>query len=159
MNSIRMNAAPMLSDDPLQSPANSAALLDARLLHTMLRVTDLERSLAFYVGRLGMRLLRRKDFHEDRFTLAFIGYGDEQDVAVLELTHNWDGREYSLGTAYGHIAIGVADVYHAARTLEQAGVQVIRPAGPLKGDAGEHIAFVLDPDGYRVEIIQRRRHG
>jgi lactoylglutathione lyase len=133
-----------------------AALVGARMLHTMFRVRDLEQSLQFYVQRLGMRLLRRRDFVDGRFTLAFIGYGEEREVAVLELTHNWDENEYSMGTAYGHVAIGVADVYQAALALQQAGVRVTRPAGPLKGDPDEHIAFVEDPDGYKVELIQTR---
>lgn len=127
----------------------------ARLMHTMLRVSDLERSLTFYVGLLGMRLLRRVEFDEDRFTLAFIGYGDEERTSVLELTHNWGAHQYQHGTAFGHLAIGVADVGLATRLLAGAGVLVTRPPGPLKGDPGEFIAFVEDPDGYRVELIQR----
>jgi lactoylglutathione lyase len=133
-----------------------AALAGARMLHTMLRVRNLEQSLDFYEQRLGMRLLRRRDFVGGRFTLAFIGYGEERDVAVLELTHNWDEHEYSMGTAYGHVAIGVADVYQAVLALQQVGVRVTRPAGPLKGDPDEHIAFVEDPDGYKVELVQSR---
>lgn len=131
-------------------------MTNTRLLHTMLRVGDLERSLAFYLQQLGMRLLRRQDFTEGRFTLAFVGYGDEGDTAVLELTHNWDRRDYALGDAFGHVAIGVEDVYAAVRQLAANGVRVTRPAGPLKGDPSELIAFVEDPDGYRIELIQRR---
>ena len=128
----------------------------ARLLHTMLRVRDLERSIAFYVQRLGMHLLRRHDFEDGRFTLAFIGYGPEGDTTALELTHNWDVDDYALGTAYGHIAIGVHDVAAAVRKLAASGVRVTRPPGPLKGMAGEFMAFIEDPDGYRVELIERR---
>jgi lactoylglutathione lyase len=138
-----------------QSSVTPAARPGWRMLHTMLRVRDLERSLDFYVGRLGLRLLRRRDFAEGRFTLAFVGYGEESEVCVLELTHNWDNTDYALGTAYGHIAIGVHDVYEATSALEQQGVRVTRPAGPLKGDTSEHISFVEDPDGYRLELIQR----
>lgn len=127
-----------------------------RLLHTMLRVRQLEDSLAFYVGHLGMRLLRRKDFAEGQFTLAFVGYGEESDATAIELTHNWKEDAYSLGTAFGHIAIGVPDVFEAARLLQQAGVRVTRPPGPLKGDPTEQIAFVEDPDGYKVELVQLR---
>jgi lactoylglutathione lyase len=134
----------------------SSPLIGARLLHTMLRVADLDRSLDFYLHRLGMRLLRRRDFPEGRFTLAFVGYGDEQAVAVLELTYNWDAGRYTTGTGYGHLAIGVEDVHAATRALAAQGVPVVRPAGPLKGDPTELIAFVEDPDGYRIELIERR---
>lgn len=127
-----------------------------RLLHTMLRVGNLEDSLAFYVDQLGMRLLRRRDFVDGKFTLAFVGYGDEVDSTVIELTHNWGVQHYEPGTAFGHVAIGVADVYEATRLLQAGGVKVTRAPGPLKGDAGELIAFVEDPDGYKVELIQVR---
>lgn len=127
----------------------------ASLLHTMLRVRDLDVALAFYVGKLGMRLLRRQDFPEGRFTLAFVGYAAESESAVLELTENWEVHEYELGSAYGHIAIGISDVFQAARILREAGVLVTRAPGPLKGSPDELIAFVEDPDGYRVELIQR----
>lgn len=131
------------------------ALQGARLLHTMLRVRDLDRALAFYVDILGMQLLRRQDFLAGRFTLAFVGYGPEDVASVLELTHNWDTRDYELGSSFGHIAIEVADVRQATRALAGAGVPVTRPAGPLQGDPQEIIAFVEDPDGYRVELVQR----
>lgn len=134
----------------------SGPLGQTRFLHAMLRVRDLDRSLDFYVARLGMRLLRRKDFPEGRFTLAFVGYGTENDATVLELTHNWGEHRYELGTAFGHVAIGVTDVFAAADQLAERGVRVIRPAGPLKGDASELIAFVEDPDGYQVELVQMR---
>ena len=127
----------------------------ARLLHTMLRVRDLDASLDFYVGKLSMRLLRRRDFPEGQFTLAFVGYGHESETAVVELTHNWGEQDYTLGTAFGHIAIGVDDVFAAIRGLDQQGVKVVRPAGPLKGDESETIAFIEDPDGYRIELIER----
>jgi len=131
---------------PLQRP---------RLLHTMLRVRNLDVALGFYVGKLGMRLLRRQDFLEGRFTLAFVGYADESESTVLELTENWEAREYELGSAYGHIAIGVPDVFEAAEALRDAGVPITREPGPLNGSPDEVIAFVQDPDGYRVELIQR----
>lgn len=126
-----------------------------RLLHTMIRVRDLGRSLDFYVGLLGMRLLRLKDFPDGKFTLAFVGYGDESSTAVIELTHNWHAGDYDLGTAWGHIAVGVADIHKAVAALSAAGVRVIRRAGPLKGDQREVIAFIEDPDGYRIELIEK----
>lgn len=138
------------------APRGALAHQAPRLLHAMLRVRHLEDSLAFYVGQLGMRLLRRRDFVDGQFTLAFVGYGVESDSTVIELTHNWSTSHYEPGTAFGHIAIGVADVYEAARLLLAAGVKVTRPPGPLKGDASELIAFVEDPDGYKVELIQFR---
>ena len=125
-----------------------------RLLHTMLRVRDLDASLRFYCDGLGMRLLRRKDYPGGQFTLAFVGYGDEADTAVLELTHNWDRRDYQLGTAFGHVAIGVDDIYAACEGLRAAGVRVTREPGPMK-HGSTVIAFVEDPNGYKVELIQR----
>ena len=125
-----------------------------RLLHTMLRVTDLDASLAFYCEVLGMSLLRRKDYPEGKFTLAFVGYGDEANNTVLELTYNWDVASYDLGDAYEHIAIGVPDVYAACTEIEQRGGRVVRPAGPMKGGTTV-IAFVEDPDGYKVELVGR----
>ena len=132
---------------------SSGLIGQARLSHTMIRVRDLDRSLEFYVGKLGMRLLRRQDFPDGLFTLAFVGYGAEDTDTVIELTHNWGGQAYTLGTGFGHLALGVADVYAAARSLADAGVKVLRPAGPLKGDPNEVIAFIEDPDGYRVELV------
>lgn len=127
-----------------------------RLLHTMLRVGDLERSIDFYTRVLGMRLLRRKDYPDGRFTLAFVGYGDEADHSVLELTHNWDTDHYDIGEGYGHIAIEVDDVYRAVAELKNRGGKVIREAGPM--NAGTTIiAFIEDPDGYPVELIGKRR--
>ena len=121
-----------------------------RLLHTMLRVGDLERSLRFYTEVLGMGLLRRKDYPEGRFTLAFVGYGEERDHTVLELTHNWDTAAYDIGGGYGHIAIGVNDI---AGTCQAIAAKGGRPPGPMK-HGSTVIAFVEDPDGYRVELIQ-----
>lgn len=126
-----------------------------RFLHTMLRVLDLEKSLDFYTRLLGMKLLRKKDFEGGRFTLAFIGYGGEEDHTVLELTHNWDQAEpYDKGNAYGHVAIGVPDIYAACERLEKEGVSIPRPPGPMK-HGGAVIAFIEDPDGYKVELIER----
>ena len=125
-----------------------------RMLHTMLRVRDLEASIAFYTGHLGMSLLRKRDFPGGRFTLAFVGYGEQAGNAVLELTHNWDREEpYEIGTGYGHIALGVPDIYGTCAKLEAAGVTVLRPPGPMKHSAMV-IAFIEDPDGYRVELIE-----
>lgn len=123
-----------------------------RILHTMLRVGDLERSIAFYTNVLGMQLLRRKDYSAGEFTLAFIGYGDETDQTVLELTYNWGVDKYELGTAFGHIALEVPDVYAACDKMRAAGGKLIREAGPM--NAGTTIiAFLEDPDGYQIELI------
>lgn len=124
-----------------------------RLLHTMLRVTNLEESIDFYTNIFEMTLLRKKDFPDGKFTLAFLGYGDESENTVLELTHNWGTDSYDLGTAYGHIAIGVEDAYKACDAITAKGGDVVRPAGPMKGGSTV-IAFVKDPDGYMVELIQ-----
>jgi len=124
-----------------------------RMLHTMLRVTKLDASLAFYTEVLGMKLLRRHDFPEGRFTLAFVGYGDEDSNTVIELTHNWDTDSYELGSAYGHIALGVPDVYAACNEIKARGGRVVREAGPMKGGT-RVIAFVEDPDGYKVELVE-----
>ena len=126
-----------------------------RLLHTMLRVGDLQRSIDFYTHVLGMKLLRRKDYPDGRFTLAFVGYGDESENTVIELTYNWDTDRYDLGSGYGHIAIEVNDVYEAVEELRNRGGKVIRNAGPM--NAGSTIiAFVEDPDGYPIELIGRK---
>jgi lactoylglutathione lyase len=127
-----------------------------RILHTMLRVTDLEKSLSFYTDVLGMKLLRRKDYPEGKFTLAFVGYGDESEQAVLELTHNWDTDSYELGNAYGHIAIEVDDVYAACDAIKAKGGEVVREAGPMK-HGSSILAFVKDPDGYMVELLSPER--
>ena len=127
---------------------------DFRMLHTMIRVRDLETSLAFYTDKLGMRLLRRKDYESGRFTLAFVGYGREEDATVIELTHNWDQKEpYQLGSAFGHLAIGVSKLYEVCARLQAAGVKIPRPPGPMQ-HGGSEIAFIEDPDGYRIELIQ-----
>ena len=127
-----------------------------RILHTMLRVLDLEKSLAFYTEVLGMKLLRRNDYPDGKFTLAFVGYGDESDEAVIELTHNWGVQEYQLGNAYGHIAIEVPDAYAACAAIKQRGGKVVREAGPMK-HGSTVIAFVDDPDGYKIELIQKKQ--
>ena len=120
----------------------------------MIRVGDLDRSIDFYTKVLGMRLLRRKDYPEGRFTLAFVGYQDEADGAVLELTHNWDTASYELGTGYGHIALAVPDAAKACEELRSRGGKVVREAGPMKHGTTV-LAFVEDPDGYKVELIER----
>ncbi len=126
-----------------------------RLLHTMIRVLDLEKSLDFYCRHLGMELLRKNDYPEGRFTLAFLGYGDESTHTVLELTHNWDRTEaYRMGEGFGHIAIGVADIYKICQTLEDSGIEIPRKPGPMK-HGSTVIAFVRDPDGYMIEFIER----
>jgi len=125
-----------------------------RMLHTMLRVGNLEKSIEFYTSVLGMQELRRSEYPDGKFTLAFLGYGDEANHTVLELTYNWGVEEYELGTAYGHIAIGVADVYEACEKMKQSGGKIIRDAGPM--NAGKTIiAFIEDPDGYQIELIGR----
>jgi lactoylglutathione lyase len=129
-----------------------------RLLHTMLRVGNLEESLKFYCDNLGMKLLRKKDYPGGEFTLAFVGYGDESDTAVLELTHNWGKEQYELGDAYGHIAIGVDDIYATCDAIAQRGGKVTRQPGPMK-HGSTVIAFVEDPDGYKVELIQLGTQG
>ena len=126
-----------------------------QMLHTMLRVGDMKRSIAFYTEVLGMRLLRQSDYPDGRFTLAFVGYGDEKDEAVLELTHNWDTEAYNLGTGYGHIAVEVDDAYKACEAVKQRGGKVTREAGPMKHGTTV-IAFVEDPDGYKIEFIQKK---
>lgn len=126
-----------------------------RLLHTMLRVGDLDRSLMFYTDVLGMKLLRRKDYPDGKFTLAFVGYQDESEGAVLELTHNWDTPSYDLGNGYGHIALEVEDAYDACARIKERGGKVTREAGPMK-HGQTVIAFVDDPDGYKIELIQRK---
>ena len=126
-----------------------------RLLHTMLRVGNLERSIDFYTSVLGMQLLRQKDYPDGKFTLAFVGYGDESDNTVIELTYNWDTDHYDLGAGYGHIAIEVDDVYEAVTELKSRGGKVIRDAGPM--NAGTTIiAFIEDPDGYPIELIGKK---
>ena len=124
-----------------------------RILHTMLRVGDLDRSLRFYIEVLGMKLLRSKEYPSGRFTLAFLGYGNEDENTVLELTHNWDNDCYEIGNGYGHIAIGVEDLYLTCALISERGGRVVREPGPMK-HGKTLIAFVEDPDGYKVELIE-----
>ena len=126
-----------------------------KILHTMLRVGHLDRSIAFYTDVLGMRLLRRQDYPEGRFTNAFVGYDDESMGAVLELTHNWDTPAYELGNGFGHVALGVDDAYATCALIKERGGKVTREAGPMKHGTTV-IAFVEDPDGYKIELIERR---
>ena len=126
-----------------------------RILHTMLRVGDLDRSLKFYTDVLGMHLLRKSDYPEGKFTLAFVGYQDESDGTVLELTYNYGVEKYDLGNAFGHIAVEVEDAYAACERVRQLGGRVTREAGPMK-HGKTVIAFVEDPDGYKIEFIQRK---
>lgn len=127
-----------------------------QLLHTMIRVRDLEKSLDFYTRLLGMTLLRRQDYPSGKFTLAFVGYGGESDHTVIELTHNW-GREepYEIGTGFGHLALGVPDIHTTCRDLAAAGVKIPRPPGPM-AHGSTVIAFAEDPDGYKIELIEKR---
>ena len=126
-----------------------------RLLHTMLRVGNLERSIEFYTEVLGMKLLRQKDYPEGEFTLAFVGYGEESDTAVIELTHNWGTDSYDLGNGYGHVALGVDDIYATCDELKRRGGKVTREPGPMQ-HGSTVIAFVEDPDGYKIELIEGR---
>jgi len=126
-----------------------------RILHTMLRVNDLAASKRFYCEVLGMKLLREKEYPEGKFTLAFVGYADEDSSAVIELTYNWDRSSYTLGDAFGHVAIGVDDARAACETIRAAGGKVTREAGPMKHGTTV-IAFVEDPNGYKIELIERR---
>lgn len=129
-----------------------------RLLHTMLRVSDLEKSINFYTQILDMKLLRRSENSEYKYTLAFIGYGDETDTTVLELTYNWGENKYDLGTAYGHIAIETDDIYKTCEKMKEMGAEITREAGPVKGGK-TIIAFAKDPDGYMIELINKRDAG
>ncbi|WP_298225319.1 lactoylglutathione lyase [Acidocella sp.] len=124
-------------------------------LHTMLRVGDLERSIGFYTGLLGMKELRRHDVPEGKYTLAFVGYGDEDSHTVLELTYNWGIETYEVGTAFGHLALGVPDIYAACEKLRAAGAKIAREPGPVKFGTTV-IAFIEDPDGYKIELIERK---
>ena len=126
-----------------------------RILHTMIRVIDLDKSIKFYTDILGMKLLRKKDYPDGKFTLAFVGYNKESEDAVIELTHNWDTDKYELGNAFGHIAIEVNDVYQACDEMKKSGGKIIRDAGPM--NAGTTIiAFIEDPDGYEIELIGKK---
>ena len=135
--------------------AGAAGIGEARMLHTMIRVFDLKKSLDFYTRLLGMRVLRQREVPEGRYTLAFVGYGDEANSTVIELTYNWDQKEpYALGTAFGHLAIGVGDVYATCEKLGKEGVKITRAPGPVKFGTTV-IAFIEDPDAYKIELIQR----
>ena len=125
-----------------------------RFLHTMIRVGDLDKSINFYTEILGMKLLRKQDYPGGRFTLAFVGYGDEKDNTVVELTHNWDETQYDLGNAFGHLAFGVEDIYATCEHMRQSGAVICREPGPMK-HGSTVIAFVEDPDGYKIELIQK----
>ncbi|OUS17924.1 lactoylglutathione lyase [Rhodospirillales bacterium 47_12_T64] len=127
-----------------------------RFLHTMIRVIDLEKSIDFYTRHLGMKLLRKKDFPSGEFTLAFLGYGDEEDHTVIELTHNWGVTEpYDHGNGFGHLALGIPDIYATCAALEKEGVNIPRKPGPMK-HGSTVIAFIDDPDGYKIELIEGR---
>ena len=131
-------------------------MADFKFLHTMIRVKDLDKSLDFYTRLLGMKELRKKDFPTGKFTLAFIGYGDEANNTVVELTHNWDQAEpYALGDGFGHLALGVKDIYATCEKLAQENVAIPRPPGPMK-HGGSVIAFIEDPDGYKIELIEKQ---
>lgn len=139
---------------PIKTPAVQAGSF--QMLHTMLRVFDLEKSLDFYTNKLGMTLLRKTDYPSGEFTLAFVGYGDEKTNTVIELTHNWGQKEpYTIGSGFGHLALGVPDIYGVCKVLEEAGVKIPRPPGPMK-HGGSVIAFIEDPDGYKIELIERK---
>jgi len=125
------------------------------VLHTMIRVGNLDRSISFYTDVLGMKLLRKQDYEGGRFTLAFVGYGSEDEGAVVELTHNWDTERYDLGNGFGHIALEVEDAYAACEEIKRRGGKVVREAGPMQHGTTV-LAFVEDPDGYRIELIQRK---
>jgi lactoylglutathione lyase len=128
------------------------------MLHTMLRVNDLEESLKFYCENLGMKLLRKHDFPSGEFTLAFVGYGDERDSTVIELTYNYGVKQYDIGSAYGHIALGVDDIYKTCERLKAAGVKISREPGPMK-HGSTVIAFIEDPNGYKIELIEHKAAG
>jgi lactoylglutathione lyase len=146
----------MNESSPAEAPAAAADTSKFQLLHTMIRVRDLDRSLDFYTRHLGMKLLWQKDYPSGEFTLAFVGYGDETDHTVIELTHNWGQAEpYDLGDGFGHLAIGVPDIYGTCAALEKDGVKIPRPPGPMK-HGGSVIAFVEDPDGYKIELIETK---
>ena len=130
-----------------------------RMMHTMVRVYDLDKSIAFYTDLLGMQLLRKEDFPEGRFTLAFVGYGPEANSTVVELTHNWDQpAPYEIGSGFGHLALGVRDIYGVCEALERQGAKIPRKPGPMKHGT-THIAFIEDPDGYKIELIDLDTQG
>ena len=126
-----------------------------RLLHTMIRVNDLDESIKFYCDVLGMKLLRKKEYPSGRFTLAFVGYGSEAEQAVIELTYNWDTHQYDLGNAFGHLAIGVENIHPTCEALRRQGAKIVREPGPMKHGRSE-IAFIEDPNGYKIELVEQR---
>lgn len=128
-----------------------------RMLHTMIRVGDLDKSISFYTDVLGMNLIRKHDYESGRFTLAFVGYGEEKDNTVIELTHNWDTESYDLGNGFGHLAIAVEDVYKACDKIREAGGKITREPGPMK-HGSTILAFVEDPDGYKIELLEDRHN-
>ncbi len=137
-------------------PDQAQGAAPSRFLHTMIRVRDLDQSIDFYTRHLGMELLQRTDYPGGRFTLAFVGHGSEESNTVIELTHNWDQDEpYDLGSGFGHLAVSVADIYETCAALEKEGVKIPRPPGPMKHGATV-IAFIEDPDGYKIELIERK---
>jgi lactoylglutathione lyase len=146
---------PIMTTETMTKPQGGASAGTFRMMHTMIRVLDLDRSLAFYTGPLAMKLLRKSEYPDGKFTNAFVGYGPEDSNTVVELTYNW-GREqpYEIGTGFGHLALGVPDVYKTCETLAQMGVKITRPPGPMK-HGKTVIAFIEDPDGYKIELIQR----
>lgn len=142
-------------DTAATSKTAASVVTKGRMLHTMIRVFDLKKSLDFYARLLGMQVLRQREVPEGRYTLAFVGYGAEEESTVIELTYNWDQKEpYALGSAFGHLAVGVGDVYATCEKLRKEGVKITRPAGPVKFGTTV-IAFIEDPDGYKIELIQR----
>ncbi len=138
-----------------RGPARGEGRTAMRRLPTMIRVNDLDETLKFYCDALGMKLLRRKDYPDGKFTLAFVGYGGEDDSTVVELTHNWDTKSYDQGNAFGHLAVGVADIYKTCEELRRKGVKITREPGPMKFGGGP-IAFIEDPNGYKIELIERK---
>ena len=148
-----------MSQTAARPAAEKLTSVGQQLLHTMIRVFDLNKSIDFYTRHLGMKLLRRKDYPTGEFTLAFVGYGDEADHSVIELTHNWGQKEpYAIGTGFGHLAVSVSDIYATCETLAKEGIKIPRPPGPMK-HGGSVIAFIEDPDGYKIELIERKPGG
>jgi lactoylglutathione lyase len=144
-----------MTSDAATADKTAPAISGGQFLHTMIRVLDLDKSIDFYTRLLGMTLLRRKEYESGRFTLAFVGYGGESGNTVIELTHNWDQKEpYTIGSGFGHLAIGARDIHGACEKLAKAGVKIPRPPGPMK-HGGSVIAFIEDPDGYKIELIER----
>jgi lactoylglutathione lyase len=135
---------------------NSQEVFAMKFLHTMIRVNDLDQSIDFYCNVLGMKLIRKKDYPNGQFTLAFVGYGDESENTVIELTYNWDTHRYDLGNAFGHLALGVDDIYKTCDELRRKGAKIVREPGPMK-HGGSEIAFIEDPNGYKIELIDMSR--